>query len=77
MYSGPVSSPVIAQQLAHRSIRAFTSASIPPEMLDLLIQAGQSAASSNFIQAYSVVRVIRTESRSAIAALAGGQSWVE
>jgi len=70
-------SPVIAQQLMHRSIRAFTSESIPSRTLDLLIQAGQSAASSNFIQAYSVIRVTRPETRSAVATLAGGQHWIE
>ncbi|MBK1723085.1 oxygen-insensitive NADPH nitroreductase [Thiocystis violacea] len=71
------SSAVIAQQLAHRSIRAFTEVPIAREILEALIRAGQAAATSSFVQAYSVIRVTRPEVRQAIAALAGGQVWVE
>ena len=70
-------SPVISQQLAHRSIRAYSTEPIAAELLETLIQAGQAAASSSFIQAYSVVRVTRPDVRKTIAAAAGGQVWIE
>ncbi|KAG1663432.1 NADPH-flavin oxidoreductase [Nymphon striatum] len=43
----------------------------------LIILCGQAAASSSFIQAYSVIRVTNAESRIQIAEAAGGQRWVE
>ncbi len=70
-------SRLIERQLAHRSVRAFTERPIPPETLEILIQAGQAAASSSFIQAYSVIRVTRPKVRAAIAEAAGGQVWIE
>ncbi len=69
--------PVIAQQLAHRSVRAFRDRPIEPELLETLVRCGQAAASSSFIQAYSVVRVHRPAVRKAIAEAAGGQPWIE
>jgi nitroreductase len=62
---------------SHRSIRRFTAEPIPPELLETLIQAGQGAASSSFVQAYSVVRVTRPQVRAAIARAAGNQPWIE
>jgi len=70
-------SPVIKQQMTHRSIRQYQDEPIAPDLLETLIRAGQAAATSSFIQAYSVVRVTRPETRSAIAVAAGGQQWIE
>jgi nitroreductase len=70
-------SNVIAQQLSHRSIRSYTGEPIATETLENLIRAGQAAATSSFIQAYSVIRVSRPEVRKAIAEAAGGQIWIE
>jgi nitroreductase len=71
------SSPVIALQTRHSSVRGYTREPIPGPLLETLIGAGQHAASSSFIQAYSVIRVTRPEARSAIAAAAGDQAWIE
>lgn len=68
---------VIEQQMAHCSIRKYRDEPIAPDLLETLIRAGQAAATSSFIQAYSVVRVTRPEARAAIAAAAGGQPWIE
>ena len=68
---------VIAQQLSHRSIRSYTGEPIRAETLETLIRAGQAAATSSFLQAYSVIRVTRPEVRRAIAEAAGGQAWIE
>lgn len=69
--------PVMRQQRAHRSVRQYTGEPIDAALLAQLIRAGQAAASSSFIQAYSVVRVTRPGARAAIAAAAGGQAWIE
>ena len=64
-------------QLNHRSVRRFQSRQLDPGQLESLIRCGQAAASSSFIQAYSVIRVTRAEKRAAIAKAAGGQVWIE
>ena len=62
--------------LSHRSIRRFTDKSIDADILELLIQSGQAAASSSFIQAYSIIRVTDKKYREQIAEAAGGQQYV-
>lgn len=64
-------------QLGHRSVRRFLDRPLDPGQLETLIRCGQAAATSSFIQAYSVVQVTRPEARAAIAAAAGGQAWIE
>jgi nitroreductase len=64
-------------QLAHRSVRRFQSRPLEPGQLESLIRCGQAAATSSFVQAYSVVRVTRGDARAAIAAASGGQVWIE
>jgi nitroreductase len=64
-------------QLAHRSVRRFVDRPLETGQLETLIRCGQAAASSSFIQAYSVVRVTDPEDRAVIAAAAGGQQWIE
>lgn len=69
--------PILQAQRAHRSIRQYTSQRIDEELLLQLIEAAQGAASSSFIQAYSLVQVTNTDTRQQIATLSGGQRWVE
>jgi len=61
---------------SHTSVRNFKDYPISDETLHELIKAGQSAASSNFIQAYTVIRVKDPEKRKIIAELAGNQTHV-
>ncbi len=61
---------------SHRSIRKFTDQPIPRELLVELIQAGQAAATSSHVQAYSVIHVKDQANRELIAELADGQSYV-
>ena len=63
-------------QLAHRSVRRYTQNPIACETLELLVQCGQAAATSSFVQAYSIIRVTDPEHRKAIAHAAGGQPWI-
>jgi nitroreductase len=68
---------ILAAQLAHKSIRQYTDQPIDSALLQQLIECAQGAASSSFIQAYSLVRVTNKENRQKIATLAGGQKWIE
>ena len=61
----------------HRSIRKFKPESVSNEKVHTIIEAAGWAATSNFIQAYTVIRVKNKETRKQIAALAGPQPWVE
>lgn len=61
----------------HRSIRRFTAQPISTDLLANIIEAGQMAATSSFIQAVSVVRVTKQSTRSAFTELAGNQPYVE
>lgn len=68
--------PTIERLKTHRSIRKFTEQRIPRELFRALIEAGQAAATSNHIQAYTVIHVTNPDNRKAIAELAGGQTYV-
>ena len=48
---------VIKLLKSHRSIRKFSDRPIPKELLRELIQAGQGAATSSHVQAYTVIHV--------------------
>lgn len=69
--------PVMEAQLAHRSIRQYTDQKIDEALFHQLIRCAQGAASSSFIQAYSLVQVTKPETREKIATLAGGQKWIQ
>ncbi|MDN3561091.1 oxygen-insensitive NADPH nitroreductase [Vreelandella neptunia] len=61
---------------SHRSIRKFSDRPIPKELLRELIQAGQGAATSSHVQAYTVIHVKDQANREQIAELAGGQGYI-
>ncbi|CAM4290399.1 oxygen-insensitive NADPH nitroreductase [Vreelandella rituensis] len=68
--------PVIDLLKSHRSIRKFTDQPVSKELLKELIRAGQGAATSSHVQAYSVIHVKNSENRQKVAELAGGQAYV-
>jgi nitroreductase len=68
---------VMQTMLNHRSVRKYTNQPVSDEMLEQIVACGQAAASSSFIQAYSVINVTDPAHRQQIAAAAGGQVWVE
>ncbi|MEQ8314591.1 MAG: oxygen-insensitive NADPH nitroreductase [Gammaproteobacteria bacterium] len=70
-------SSVIELLKSHRSIRKFTDQQIKPELLQELFEAGQSTATSSFLQGATIVRVTNKENRARIAELAGNQKYVE
>lgn len=67
---------VMQLQRAHASVRQFTDQPIATELLQQLIECGQCAASSSFIQGYSIVRVVDRDKRNTIAVAAGKQQWI-
>lgn len=68
--------PTIDLLKSHRSIRKFKDQQIPRELFEELIRAGQSAATSNHVQAYSIIHVVNPTNRQRIAELAGGQAYI-
>ena len=68
--------PTIDLINAHRSIRKFTDREVDDQTLKAIIAAAQCAATSHFVQAYTVIHVRDSEKRQAIAQLAGPQVWV-
>ncbi len=68
---------VIELLKSHRSIRKFTDQPVSQGLIDTLAEAGQSAATSSFIQACTVIQVNQPDVRRQLAACAGNQVYVE
>lgn len=71
------STPVIDALLAHRSVRHYLSTPLAPGVMELLVAAASSAATSSNLQCWSLVAVQDAESRRKLAAIAGGQRHIE
>ncbi len=52
---------------SHRSIRKYKDKPIDQAVLQTLIESGQWASTSSYVQAYSVIRVKNPEKREAMA----------
>ncbi len=68
---------VIELLKSHRSIRKFTQEKIDQAVIEELIIAGQSASTSSFIQACTVIQVNDATKRRDIAHFAGDQAYIE
>ncbi len=68
--------PTIELLKSHRSIRKFSERKISSAVLDELMLAGQSAATSSFLQGTTVVRVTRPDVREQFVVLAGNQAYI-
>lgn len=68
--------PIIDQLSRHRSIRKFQPRAIPRQSLEAFVRAGQCAATSSHVQAYSIIHVVNPENRARLAELAGGQPYI-
>lgn len=62
---------------SHRSIRKFTDQAVSQDTINTVVQAGQAAATSSFIQACTVIQVNNPDNRTKLAEYAGGQTYVE
>ena len=69
--------PTIDLLKSHRSIRKFKDTPVDDEIVRIIIETAQCAATSNHVQAYTVIRVIDKKVRREIAKLSGPQAWVE
>ena len=69
--------PTIELLKGHRSIRQFQNRPIQTDLFQDLIKAGQAAASSNFFQAVTIIRVTDPKKRAKLASLANNQAYVE
>lgn len=61
----------------HRSIRKFKDKSLSTEQVEAIVSAAQSASTSSFVQAYSIIGISDQNKKKQLAELAGGQSYVE
>jgi nitroreductase len=62
---------------SHKSVRKYQPEPIEEEQIKVIIEAAQSASTSSFIQAYTIIRIDDRKKREEIAKLAGNQSYVE
>ncbi len=69
--------PTIELLARHRSIRKFTDEVVDPALFTRLIEAGQAAASSSFLQGVTIIRVTDPNKRAALRAAANDQAYVE
>jgi len=61
---------------SHRSIRSFTDEPVSDEVVADIVRSGLAAATSSNLQATTVVRVRRPDTRERIAEVAGGQRHI-
>ena len=69
--------PTIDLLTRHRSIRKFTDEVVDPALFTRLIEAGQAAASSSFLQGVTIIRVTDRDKRAGLRAAANDQAYVE
>jgi FMN reductase (NADPH) len=68
---------VISTILNHRSIRQFEDKPLNDEQINTIVSCAQAAATSSFIQAYSIIGIKDKEIKKKLAELAGNQHYVE
>lgn len=68
--------PMIQLLRSHRSIRKFTDEPVDDGMIHEIVRCGQAAATSSNLQATTVIRVRKAETRREIARIAGDQKYV-
>ena len=74
--AGPWNS-TIATMLDHRSVRSYKLDPLPAGALEMLIAAGQSAATSSDMQWWSAVAVTDPAKKKVLAEIAGNQKHIE
>jgi len=62
--------------MKRRSVRGFEDRPVPPEILDQLLDAANSAPTGGNIQPWSIIVVEEKEARANLADMVGGQPWV-
>src|SRR4051812_29061301 len=67
---------VITTILNHRSIRHFEDRPLSDEQIHTIVSCAQAAATSSFIQAYSIIGVKNKDKKQRLAELTGNQEYV-
>ncbi|OCA84501.1 NADPH-dependent oxidoreductase [Bacillus sp. FJAT-27225] len=62
--------------LAHRSIRKFEEKPLTDEQIKTIVECAQAAATSSFIQAYSIIGIKDLAKKEKLAEIAGNQEYV-
>lgn len=73
----PKINPTLETLLSHRSVRHFLEAPLPPNTLEMLIVAAQSASSSSNLQMWSVVAVEDGARKAKLADFSGQQNFIK
>lgn len=73
---GGIMNSTIELLRSHRSIRKFREVPVKEEILRAILEAGQCASTSHFVQAYSIIQIKDPCVRDAMADLAGSQKWI-
>lgn len=60
---------VIETMLNHRSVRKFKDEELTKEQITTIVEAAQSASTSSFIQAYSIIGITDKEKRKSLPSL--------
>jgi FMN reductase (NADPH) len=68
---------VIETLLEHRSIRKFNEKQLTKEQIEIIVKSAQSASTSSFVQAYSMIGIKDPQKKKMLAKLAGDQPYVE
>lgn len=68
---------VIEKILDHRSIRSFLNEPLTKEQIHTIVECAQSAATSSYVQAYSIIGVSDPDKKAKLAEFAGPQIYVE
>lgn len=68
--------PVLRTLLGHRSVRSFTPAPLPPQALEVMVAAAQSASTSSNLQTWSVVAVEDPARKDRLSRIAGDQRHI-
>ncbi|WLD94202.1 oxygen-insensitive NADPH nitroreductase [Alkalihalobacillus sp. AL-G] len=63
--------------LNHRSIRSFKDEPLTEEQISTIVQCAQAAATSSYLQVYSIIGVKEPVKKKKLAELAGNQEYVE
>lgn len=71
-----MSTTTIEQIYRHASVRKYTADSVPKEMVETIVAAGQRASTSSNLQAYSVIAVTDEESRRRLFELCSRQNHI-
>jgi FMN reductase (NADPH) len=62
--------------LDHRSIRSFQEKELTEDQIQLIVKSAQSASTSSFVQAYTIIGVKDPIKKAELAKLAGNQAYV-